>query len=473
MRRSAPRRRFAAVAPRALFAASLVLAVFGAGVWVGKFQVFPHDPLRDAWKTLRALHAAHSRRPYHKRHWILHPEVLRDRPPAARIQFIEGEALADPVLLPGGWGKFTEHCPNAVGCIAVEYAGRGALRHAWPYRPEAIASAPPRLDDAAYEQALGFSFPDDADVAALRRYPNGDLLVVFHFEHSFPSAGGVARLDSDGLPLWYRRDYSHHRPHFISRGGETALVPGLRIGDGPITWRPAERPSRHVTLQCETPIRDLVREIDGSGRVLREVPVLDALLESRYAPILQSAPPCDPIHLNSIHELGEDAGGADGLAPGDLVASLRNLSAFAVLDRRTHRVKRLVRGSFFQQHDVLHLGGSRFLLFDNHGESADGFGPSRLLVVDVADGDETTVFPNAATPDHLREAFFTLRKGSIFLSPDRRRAIATATWLAVEVRLADGAVLTVFNAVHDVAPEAFPGANHHRLLTRTAGVSYR
>lgn len=218
-----------------------------------------------------------------------------------------------------------------------------------------------------------------------------------------------------------------------------------------------------------------MREIDGAGRVLREVPVLDALLESRYAPILQFAPPCDPTHLNSIDVLGGDAGGADGLAPGDLVASLRNLSAFAVLDRRTHSVKRLVRGSFFQQHDVLHLGGSRFLLFDNVGEDADGFGPSRLLLVDVADGDETTVFPNAATPDYLREAFFTLREGSIFLSPDRRRAIATAKWtgLAVEVRLADGAVLTVFNAVHDVPPEAFPRANHHRLLTQTAGVSYR
>ena len=471
MRRSAPRR-LAAATPRALFAAAFVLAVFGLGVWTGKFQVFPHDPLRDAWKTLRALHAAHSRRPYHRRQWILNPEVLRDRMPAARIQFIEGEALADPVLFPAGWGRFAEHCPNAVGCIAVEYAGRGALEHAWPYYPEAIASAPPRLDDAAYEQAFGFSFPDDADVMALRRYPNGDLLVVFQFEHSFPPGGGVARLGRNGLPLWYRRDYSHHRPHFLQQGRETALVPGMRIGDGPITWRPAERPARRFTLQCERPIRDLVREIDGSGRVLREIPVLDALLESRYASILRSAPPCDPIHLNSIHELGEDAG-ADGLAPGDLVASLRNLSAFVVLDRRTHRVKRLVRGSFFQQHDVLHLGGSRFLLFDNLGEDADGFGPSRLLVVDVADGDETTVFPNAATPDHLREAFFTLRKGGIFLSPDRRRAIATAAWLAVEVRLADGAVLTVFNAVHDVAPEDFPGANHHRLLTRTASVSYR
>lgn len=61
---------------------------------------------------------------------------------------------------------------------------------------------------------------------------------------------------------------------------------------------------------------------------------------------------CDPFHLNFVDRAGADAGGAWGLAPGDLVASLRNLSAFAILDAESGRVKRLVRGSFFYQHCV-------------------------------------------------------------------------------------------------------------------------
>ena len=152
--------------------------------------------------------------------------------------------------------------------------------------------------------------------------------------------------------------------------------------------------------------------------------------------------------------LGEDAGGADGLAPGDLVVSLRNVDAFAVLDRRTHRVKRLVRGSFVEQHAVLHLEGSRFLMFDNLGmDAADGGGFSRLLVVDVADGGETTIFPNAATPDRLRRVFFSSTGGDVALSPDRRRMIGTAfmSGRGVEVRLSDGAVLAEFDSVHDVS----------------------
>ena len=40
------------------------------------------------------------------------------------------------------------------------------------------------------------------------------------------------------------------------------------------------------------------------------------------------------------------------MAPGDIVASLRNLSAFAILDGKSGTVKRMVRGVFFHQHSV-------------------------------------------------------------------------------------------------------------------------
>ena len=179
---------------------------------------------------------------------------------------------------------------------------------------------------------------------------------------------------------------------------------------------------------------------------------------------------CDPLHLNSVHVLGKDAEGAgeDDLAPGDLMVSLRNLDAFAVLDRRTHRVKRLVRGSFAWQHAVLHLEGSRFLMLDNHGEVwGDEKGSSRLLMVDVANGEETTIFPNAATPGDLRSFFYTWVRGDISLSPDRRRVIVTISHSgrAFEVRLSDGALLTLFHDVHDVS-------HRNAWQAQTPGVSY-
>ena len=451
-------------APLALFVASLALAAFAGGVWAGHYKAFPFHAIRSAYRTLNHL-AFSLYSPDRPRGlmWTWQPTAFPlDRLDTRRVR-LAGGALADPILLAGGEGHFVEHCPGHAGCIAVEYAGRGEVRRVWPYRPEEIARAA-HPDDLPYELRYGFSFIKDAMVIAMSPYPNGDLLVVFHME-SFPYAGGVARLDRDGRPVWYRRDYSHHRLRLTADGD--ALVPGKRISAGPMEFGPYYRRNSAAAffeLNCpHSPIlMDVVRVIDGAGRVQEEFSVLDAVLESlQVRRILRrtGGDGCNLLHLNSIDVLGEDAGGADGLVPGDLVVSLRNVHAFAVLDRRTHRVKRLVRGDFLDQHAVLHLEGSRFLMFDNLGmdnlgmDAADGAGFSRLLVVDVADGSETTIFPNDATPDHLRQAFFTRLGGDVDLSPDRRRAIATA-WLSgqgVEIRLADGAVLAEFDNVHDVS----------------------
>ena len=196
---------------------------------------------------------------------------------------------------------------------------------------------------------------------------------------------------------------------------------------------------------------DFVHVIDGNGQLLNAISVLDAILESPFVPSLRFAHIRDPTHLNFVHQLREDAGGAAGIAPGDLVVSLRDLDAFGILDGTSHQLKRLVRGSFFRQHSVMHLEGSKFLMFDNWG--GDGVhGPSRLLMVDLADGEETTIFPNDTTPKHLRDMFSEAIR-LISISPDRRRVIVTyhAEGTAVEVRLADGAVLAVFTNLHDMS----------------------
>ena len=189
------------------------------------------------------------------------------------------------------------------------------------------------------------------------------------------------------------------------------------------------------------------------------ISVFAALIQSPYVSLLTYMDPCDPTHVNSVHLLGEDAAGA-GLEPGDLVVSMRNLHAFAILDRDTHRLKRMVRGGFMMQHSVLHFEGSRFLMLDNRGgRNADGaLDVSRLLMVDAANGEETTIFPNHRTPVHLRD-LYTSQKGGVAVSPDRRRALVTFTYegKAVEVRIADGAVLVVFHSLHDVSHlERFP-----------------
>ena len=436
--RALPRR-----APVLLLVAALMLAAFAGGVYVARYRVFPYDLLRTAYKTFTVAVAANLLTPSHVLMGFV--DVPPDQAAARRFEFIGSDHLTDPILVPGGPYRFREYCPDHVGCLAVEYTGRGEVRQAWPYRPDVLEK---RLEKEEftqgflYEHVIGWSFLDHSRIMGVLKYANGDLLVVFRFSHTHPYGGGVARIDRTGKPVWYHPDYSHHRPHLTD--GEVALVPGMRRG----------RPIDIDTRSCTESLHDLVNVIDPRGEGgAKEVSVFDALTQSPYASLLTYTDPCDPTHVNSVHPLGEDAAGP-GLEPGDLVVSMRNLHAFAVLDRETHRLKRLVRGGFMMQHSVLHFEGSRFLLLDNQGgrTADDARTVSRLLMVDAASGEETTIFPNHRTPGHLRD-MFTRWRGGVAISPDRRRALVTFTQegKAVEVRIADGAVLVVFHSLHDVS----------------------
>ena len=491
-----------------LFVAALLLSVFFAGMWVWQSRVFPYHLTRSAHKTLMvALEMRGVIAPAAEGAPVATPEVVPgfdkadllecDRSEAAgeltnklrkqefftqlrcpaarvasreasakRIEFIVADQLDDPVLVGGGTGVFLKHCPPLArsalpgGCLAVEYSRNGEVSRATPFRPQAIEAANIVSEqDYPSEHPPGWVFWKNALVRSVSPYPGGDLLAVFRVSHAFPYGGGAARVAPDGHPRWFRKDYSHHWPHVID--DNLALVPGFRVERKNRTLQVGQL---KTALGCEEErwLVDTVLLIDGAGRLLEEIDFLGALLESPYNGILLPKPHplrCDPTHLNFAHQLGPDAGGAAGIAPGDIVASLRNLDAFGIIDRDTRRVKRLARGGFIHQHAVRHFEKARFLLFDNLG--TDGVhGPSRLLMVDLATGKETTLFPREHTPANLR--WVTHFQGQLAVSPDRRRVLFNepGAGRTLEVRLSDGRVLNIFRQLHDLSsvdaiPEPF------------------
>ena len=459
-RARAPRRPGGRLA-RFLFPVGLALAAFAAGGVVGRYRVFPYRLVADGLKTFRNLEEQPAGPPIGRfRRFV---EVSPEEAPARRFEFPGNTPLAGAVLWAGGFNRFLDLCPE-FGCAAVEFTARGEVAHAYPYRAAeletALLDAP--SDEFPFELPPNFSFLRDLYVSGVQAYGNGDLLVVFSQHRAFPYAAGAARLDRRGFPRWVRRDYSHHRPRIEPDGG--ALVPGLTIGDRSVRLALGDRT---VEIPCPTgrPYHSAIQFLDGAGRLERRLPVLRALLDSPFAPVLpQTLRPrdftrqgCDPLHLNFVDRLREGAGGIPGAAPGDLVVSLRNLSAFAILDRASGRLKRLARGTFVQQHAVHHLDGSRFLLFDNFGGRSSP-PASRILEVDLATGRERTVFPNDRTPAPLR-SLFTAFAGHLSLSPDRSRVLASffEEGVAVEVRLDDGEALAVLRSLHDVSGrEAYP-----------------
>ena len=437
--------------PIVLLMVATTLAVFAIGMLAGAFQFFPYRIAVDGIKTGLTLFETSQEEKEEIRHLTGFSEVAPESAAMSRIRFVAGATLNSPILWYGGPSQFLDLCPDH-GCLAVAYAEMGEVIQTWPYRPAELerAAQASTVDEFPYELSPAFSFARDLHPIGMSMYPNSDLLVTFHSPGTFPFAGGVARIDSDGQPVWYRRNYSHHWPQLLADG--TGLVPGLLLAAEDVSFEIAE--GHPITLNCryDKPQLDTVNVIDGQGSLLQRINLMDVLISSPFTPLLRhTLDPCDPLHLNYVVQLGPDAGGTWGMAPGDLVVSLLNLNAFAIIGRESLRLKRLVRGGFFQQHSVTHLEGSRFLMLDNHG--GDGaYGPSRLLEIDLSTGRETTVFPNAGTPDFLRD-LFTWNAGKIDISPDRRRAIVvfTRAGIAVEVRLSDGAVLNAFTSLHNVS----------------------
>ena len=464
--------------PLILFVLAIALASFGYGGLVGKYRLFPYTIIADGYKTGRQL-LGRGVETTDQGEFVEFTDIPLGDVSLSRFEFVAGEALHESVLWYGGHFQFLELCPES-GCLAVEYTATGEVAHAWPLRPHELKEAAVGYEEFPYELATDHSFVRDVYPFGMSRYPNGDLLVIFHGRNAHPFGGGMARIDRDGRPVWFRRDYSHHWPQLLDDG--TALVPGTRIGDKSIAFERSNGEMATIRCDSDNPYLDTVNVVDGDGRLLKRIDLVDALVTSKFASVLLSTvAACDPLHLNFIHQLGDDAGGAQGIAPGDLVVSLRSLSAFGILDSESGRLKRLVRGSFSQQHSVQHLRGSHFLMLDNHGY-ADVDGPSRLLMVDISatifpndstpnsswprrrggpsqplifnisDGRETTIFPNDSTPEALR-GLFTRWRGNIDISNDRERVIVafTKAGVAVEVRLSDGEVLNIFTSLHDVS----------------------
>ncbi len=327
------------------------------------------------------------------------------------------------------FGGYTLYAPlTSPGIVhLVDIEGREVHRWELPYRPGRHARILPG-GTLAFNGAL----------------PGGD--VPFAMWHKY-RGGAMCEVDPDGTIVREHRDPWAHQD-------------ANHLGDGRILYAAVEpvEPARVVGGVPDTEARDgavyadVIREVDAEGELLWEWRAIDHLDPQDY--------PLQPRYwrehwplINSVAEL----------ADGNIVASLRSVSAVIVIERATGRVIwRLGSDVVAQQHCVSELDDGALLLFDNGTfRSRESVTYSRVIEVDRHTSEIRWEYH-----DPTREAFFTPFMGAAQRLGNGNTLVTESAFGRIFEITADGRVCWEFvvpqfaTYADPAAAEAFPSESN-------------
>ena len=433
-----------------LFVAGLCVLSFALGAATYQFQVFPYPLLQDAklaWDAWRQVSGQPL--PFGLKKFVVSTSTSKD-PLARRVDRAAGDEY---ILVTGGPYELTDHCPK-FGCMAWVMDRTGRIVHVWDVN----------LDEL-WDGLTGLS----GKVSSVTMMPvgmvlgrDGSLIATFQSNDTFPFAIAIAKFDSTGRIVWKRFDHSHHWPALDDEG---------RIYTPYATFPKGVEYVGHtaIKLECATDQTHLdgIHVLTPDGKVLRDIPVMQSFLRAGYVGWFYGLRDgCDPVHLNSIALVTDEiAKHLPGTKAGDLLISLREPSAIAVVDGVTGAVKYAVSGRTAAQHNAKFLPDGSVLAFDNLGGDR-ALGGSRVVRVNLVTGKSETVFPRGHEIGLL--PFSSAIAGTISVSRDGRRALIADTEQGniVEIEIATGRVLWVCDNIQDIG--AFLKARHIKSLSTSA-----
>lgn len=212
-------------------------------------------------------------------------------------------------------------------------------------------------------------------------FENGDVLALYE-------GHGLIKLDKESRLIWKYRGGANggavgcHHDLWVEESGDIYVLTYDR-GDNRV---PEVNQSRPIW-------EDHVAILDPNGKQKARFSLVEAFLDSDYASLLEpiiGAGQRHALHANSIQVLsGANASISPAFAKGNILVSLRELNAVAVVDAQTRRVVWAATGPWMRQHSARILPHGGMLLFDNRGQSPkingrEFSGTSRVLEYDLA-----------------------------------------------------------------------------------------
>ena len=223
-----------------------------------------------------------------------------------------------------------------------------------------------KLDRNAISRAWVANGNPTHDLSALywrrvKPMEDGSLLVMFDNSRITPYSLGIAKLDWDSNLIWSAPDHYHHALDVAPDGKIYTLFQAL------VEESPAVAPTIDAPY-----LDDGVAILDSSGRELRRISLVEALVDTPYSGLLEDLGNelivGDPAHMNTMRWI--TAGVAKNLPfanEGDLLLSIRNISTVLVLRPESGKVVWAKKGPWFGQHDPVFSDEGTLILFDNHG----------------------------------------------------------------------------------------------------------
>jgi hypothetical protein len=340
----------------ALLRAAFLLAIAFFGFVAGSYAMYAEAPparyLTEAYRGGQALLAKNTQydSPYPPGFW---QKARTER---------RGVVTHEPAKAANGYTLYT----SGEGQRAVLVSMSGEVLHEWhlPFSEiwdETASVRRPRPDSMIhYNKAY--------------LYPNGDLLAIYEGLGDTPWGYGLAKMDKDSRLIWKYLANAHHDLDVGPDGNIYLLT--QEIGNAIIDeWRHLKPPR----------VDDFVVVLSPDGQELKKVSVLDALVDSPYARLLNTVAwysKDDYTHANSVELVDEAAAMRLSGKPGrQVLISMRELGAVGLLDLDREVFTWAARGPWIGQHDPDLLPNGNMLLFDNVGNFGNA-GDSRVIEFD-------------------------------------------------------------------------------------------
>ena len=355
---------------------ALTFLMFLAGSTTTYFKLFPSTYFINAYKAGVALYVtlAAPAMPHRTNLW---------RDPRTEIT---GAQIFDADKITPGHTLFTSTHKQSTFLIDTE----GNIVHEWHLKYRSF------VDDESEEQD-----PLPENFIYMRRahvFPNGDLLAMYVGYGKTPWGLALVKMDKHSNLIWKYMKQVHHDFDIDEEGNIYTL--GHHITN--------ELPSNAKHLD-PLHIEDTIIKLSPDGKELNKFSMMNAIANSPYkraTGLIQNHSNGDYIHTNAINYINEEqAKNFPFGKPGQLLISMRELDALAVVDMKTEKISWLMTGNWRRQHDPDLLPNGNILLFDNQGK-LDYLG-SRVIEIDPSTNGIVWSFEGTKeTP------FYSLMRGS-------------------------------------------------------------